>query len=77
MKQTGVLRILNGSGDTPVPWNKADAKSVEKAKEIFDDLMRRHHHAFGNKAPGEPKAKMKKFDQEAHEVVMFAQIRGG
>lgn len=68
---------MGKEGDTKFHWNKNDPKSVEAAKEVFDQHRAKSYLAFSMNAKGDQGEQMKDFDPEAGSVLFIPQMQGG
>jgi hypothetical protein len=81
---TSTLRVLNGSGDTSVQWDRerlaagdAEARAaVAEAERIFVRARASGALAF-RVTPGKPAVRIERFDPEAREVLVIPAMVGG
>ena len=82
--QTGVLRVLNSTGDQQVSWDleaalEGDveaAKAVEEARRIFDEQRRKGHTAFQVGA-NQQFTRLDSFDPSVSETLLVPRVVGG
>ena len=72
---THVLRILDSTGHTEVPFDPADEAAVADVERRFDDLMRRNFVAFD--VTVQPGRIMTAFDPGAQEIIVTQRFAGG
>lgn len=73
-ESTGVLCVMDSSGDTKTRWHRNDPASIERARAVFQSAVARHEVPFRT-APNP--AKLTEFDPDASEIVTVRQYQGG
>jgi hypothetical protein len=71
---THSLHILDQTGDTPVLWNPADARSTRKAEEVFERLVRGGYLTY--RADEDPTV-IRTFDPQAETIIARFPMAGG
>jgi len=66
-----VMKILNDSGDERITWVKEKGKEALKAKERFEDLLKKGYKAFSVDSRGNKKVEISEFDVDAEEIIMI------
>lgn len=75
-----MIRVLDKTGDTVLEFEDADVKATRKAKEVFDEWMKKKLPAILTKRPnGKPDEKITDFGQieEGAETVLVPSIVAG
>jgi hypothetical protein len=67
----GEIAVMDGSGDTKIMWDPANADEVENARENFDRLKAKGFDAFKVADKGEPGERLDKFDPKAGRIIMM------
>lgn len=70
------LRILGGTGDTKMSWDRRNEIEVKAAKETFEKRIKEGWSAFKDKF-GTKGEKIKIFDPDAERIVLVPPISGG
>ncbi len=70
-----VIRILDSTGHTEVPYDPADPAAVAAVEQRFNDLMRRSFVAFD--VTTQPGRMMTAFDPAAQEIIVTQRFAGG
>lgn len=74
----GTIRIMSMEGDTPLAWDINDNKSVEEAKKVFFDHIKKGYKAFRVNAKGEKGGwGITEFPLFAQEVILVPPFAGG
>ena len=76
----GMIKRLNDSGDTALAtWDPADTISTEEARKVFDALVAdpRVGLAQIEDATGNISRKVKVFDPQAEQIIVWNQVFGG
>ena len=75
---TGVIEIMDRSGDTKVTWSRHDTDEVDNARRTFHDLRAKGFIAYSvdprNDRRGEV---LHTFDETAERIVMSPAMQGG
>lgn len=71
----GRLRWLSNKGDSEIEFN--NCFEILSAKKKFKKLSKQGYLAFAKATESEPMTRAKKFDKNAHEIVMIPRIAGG
>lgn len=74
---TGMLEILDHTGDTKVEWNPTVQAEVEVAQDTFDKLKAKGYMAYKLDANGNTGEVLRSFDPNAARIVMNPQMQGG
>ena len=71
----GVLRRLNGRGDTETHWEEGDVASLLEARSVLAD----HNHRGGlaYEVDGEEAVVVRKFNPSAKEIILAPRLMGG
>lgn len=69
------LRILDPSGHARTVWDPEVPEEVEKARRLFDQLVRRGYRAF--RVGGEGSVPGRAFKPEEKETLLVPPIQGG
>ncbi|MHC4311206.1 MAG: hypothetical protein ACYSW3_01895 [Planctomycetota bacterium] len=74
----GEMRIIDGTGDTKLIWDKNNQAEVDNARKTFNDLVKnKKFAAFSVKKSGDKKDQVYKFSPNAEKLIMVPQIQGG
>lgn len=76
----GLLRIMDATGDTVVPWAVDDPVSLRRAEEVFEHQLRRRHRVPFARRCGEAANRARPitaFDPAAEEIVFASPVAGG
>ncbi|MHA2323129.1 MAG: hypothetical protein ACXACG_15970 [Candidatus Thorarchaeota archaeon] len=74
----GEMRIIDGSGDTKLIWDRDNTAEVTNARNTFNDLVKnKKFAAFSVKKTGSKKDQVYKFDPNAEKLIMVPPIQGG
>lgn len=71
------FKVLDPNGHTRTSWDTGNPEEVERARRIFDDLMKRGYRAFrmdGGAGESVPKSA---FDPKDKETLFVPPIRAG
>lgn len=73
------ITIMDGTGDSVVRFDPADADSLARAEAAFTEHIRPElgRQAFAIDTPGQPGRKITKFEPGASEILFIAPIVGG
>lgn len=74
-ESTGVLCVMDSSGDTKTRWHRNDPASVAKARAVFQSAVADRKEVAFRTSP-DP-AKISEFDPNATEIVTVRQYVGG
>lgn len=69
------LRILDPTGHVRTAWHPDNAREVEEARRLFEDLMRRGYRAFRVSEAGSVPGS--RFDPKDRETLLVPPIQGG
>ena len=75
---TGVLHVMDHTGDTRLMWDKGNDDEVSTAREMFRKLKAKGFLAYtvrGKK--GEKGEVLREFDPSAERIIMSPQLVGG
>lgn len=73
----GVMKIMDGTGDSKVMWDPSHEDEVDAAEAQFDALMAKGFTAFKVKKDGSKGTSIKKFDPKAGKLIMVPKMVGG
>jgi hypothetical protein len=73
----GRLRVLGRGGDTEIPWDPEDREQLDDARFVFETLLREGYHAYSLEENGRTGEVLRRFEPEAHEIVLAPRFRGG
>lgn len=73
----GTLKIMDGTGDFKVVWNRENADEVEVARASFDKMLKKGYAAYGVKKGGDKKDRVYTFDPDSEAIIMAAPMAGG
>lgn len=76
----GLLRIMDHTGDTVIPWDVADEESLRAAEaEFANQLTRRHRVPFARRCgeAANQATPITSFDPSAEEILFAAPVMGG
>lgn len=76
----GLLRIMDQTGDTVIPWDIDDDTSLQAAEaEFTHQLTRRHRVPFARRCgePANQATPITAFDPTAEEILFAAPVMGG
>jgi hypothetical protein len=73
----GLLRVLGKGGDKEIPWNPEDREQLDDARFIFETLLREGYQAYSLEADGHSGEFLRRFQPEAHEIVLAPRFQGG
>lgn len=68
--KNSIMKILDDTGDTKITWTKENGPQAKKAKERFEDLLKKEYTAFSVDSKGNKKQKITEFDVDAEEIIM-------
>lgn len=74
-ESTGVLCVMDSSGDTKTRWHRNDPASIERARAVFQSAVTERKEVAFRTAPNP--AKIAEFDPDASEIVTVRQYVGG
>ena len=74
---SGVLEVLDHTGDTKIEWNPRVQAEVDVAKSTFDSLKAKGYLAYKLDRNGERGEVIRSFDAQAERIVMNPQMQGG
>lgn len=66
------LRILDPDGHSTQAWSPEDARALEKARRLYESLLRRGYRAFGTDGGAQ-----ERFDPRERETILVPPIHGG
>lgn len=72
-----VLRILDHTGDTSIPWDPNDAEGTAQVKAEFDKLLGAGHVAFAGNADGTNMEVVREFPPQAETIIISRPLVGG
>lgn len=76
--ETGLLSVMDGSGDTPVKWRVGNRDEEQIARAAFDKAKDRGYLAYRVDPDDHSKGEiMREFDPKAGEVILAPQPVGG
>jgi len=73
----GVMVILDSSGDTKHIWDRSSEVEVEKARGLFDRMIKRGMQAWSVTRKGDKDRKITEFDPEAEKIIFSPALVGG
>jgi hypothetical protein len=75
----GTMRIIDRTGDSTVEWDLDDKATVERAEELFRQLIGQRQMAFGRPAGAtvEEAERLYAFAPESEEILWVRPIQGG
>jgi hypothetical protein len=75
----GAMRIIDSTGDSTVEWDLYDEATVDRAQELFRQLIGQRQIAFGRPAgaPVEEAERLYAFAPESEEILWVRPIQGG
>jgi hypothetical protein len=77
-KSTGMLEIMDHTGDTKIMWSKDNADEVDAARTQFNTLIAKKFTAFRVVGKdGKPGEQIREFDPTAERIIMSPPVQGG
>lgn len=76
-ESTGVLEIMDLTGDTKVHWTAGNAGEVAAARASYDVLKGKGYVAYKLNSDGTTGELIRDFDPSAERIVMRPQMAGG
>jgi hypothetical protein len=73
----GRLRVLGRGGDKEIPWDPEDREQLDDARFVFETLLREGYQAYSLEANGRSGEVLRRFEPEAHEIVLAPRFVGG
>jgi transketolase N-terminal domain/subunit len=73
---TGVMHILDGTGDTKIQWSKDNTEEVENARATFDRLRSQGYAAYSVKGKKKNEV-LSAFDPEVESMILAPAMVGG
>jgi hypothetical protein len=73
----GRLRVMGKGGDKEIPWDPTDREQLDDARFVFETLVREGYQAYSLEANGRTGELVRRFQPEAHEIVLAPRFRGG
>jgi hypothetical protein len=73
----GYMNVLDHTGHSEYTWDPEDKDQVKMARDVFDALTARSHHAFRADEKGRKGGKMTTFDPTAGKIIITPQLVGG
>lgn len=70
------LKILDPNGHHDAAWDPDDAEQVQRARKIYEALMRRGYRAFQVEKDGAGRAQ-ERFDPQERETLLVPPIHAG
>lgn len=74
---TGVLEVMDLTGDTKVHWDKSNPIEVEAAKASFDVSRKKGYAAYKLNSDGSTGDLIREFDPSAERILMRPAMAGG
>jgi hypothetical protein len=74
---SGMLHILDNTGDTKIIWDSKNEDEVENAKEQFDRLKKKGFLAFSVNKDGSKNKQIHEFDPDAEKIILSPPLVGG
>jgi len=74
---TGLLAVLDSTGDTRIMWDPARPDEVEMAQDAFKKAKKKGYVAHKVGTDGEPGEVIRDFDPRAGKIIMTPQLVGG
>ncbi len=74
---TGIMHVLDGTGDTKIVWDNKNADEVDNAEEQFKKWQKKGYLAYTVKKDGSKGEVMRKFDKDAEAIIMSPAVQGG
>jgi hypothetical protein len=75
--KSNVMKILNDTGDERIIWTKENGKQAKKAKETFEELIKKGYTAYSVGRDGNKKNKITEFDVDAEEIILIPKTSKG
>ena len=73
----GRLRIMGKGGDKEIPWTPGDREQLDDARFVFETLLREGYQAYSLAEDGRSGEVLRRFQPEAHEIVLAPRFVGG
>jgi hypothetical protein len=73
----GILRIMDGTGDTRHTWDPNVPAEVELARKNFEEALKAGMRAYKVKRSGQPGDQITEFDPTAGKLIIAPALRGG
>jgi hypothetical protein len=73
----GIIKVLDGSGDSRFMWSKDNPDEVKAAKKTFERLKEKGYLAYKVLASGARGEVIREFDPDAQSIIMAPQLVGG
>lgn len=70
------FKFLDQNGHTTTAWDPENGEELERARSIYEALLRRGYRAFGIEEHGEARA-LERFDPSETETLFVPPIQGG
>ncbi len=74
---TGLLHILDPTGDQQVTWNRNDPTQVDIAMAAYNDAIRRGYMGYKVTADGRRGEVLRQFDRAAERIILAPAMQGG
>jgi hypothetical protein len=73
----GEIRILDGTGDTKIIWNKDNDVEAQNAHETFAELTGKGFKAYSVRRGGGKGVEIEKFNADAEKLILVPPMCGG
>lgn len=77
LHDSGILHMMDETGDTRMQWDKNNPAEIAKAKQRFDELKAKGYMAYSLNKKGTQGDVMQDFDPNAERIIMHSQMIGG
>lgn len=71
------FKVLDPNGHTRTTWDSSSPEEIEKARRIYDELIKRGFRAFRVEERGGAGVPRSRFDPEDKETLLVPPIRAG
>lgn len=73
----GQMRIMDGTGDTKIIWDKSKKAEVDNAKNTFDDLKKKGYLAYTVEDDGKAGEVVNRFNKNLEMIILAPPMAGG
>ena len=73
----GSMRVMGRTGDIKITWDPENAVEVSRAREVFNENIKKGWAAFQVKRAGGKGKQVKEFDPQVEEILFVPPIAGG
>jgi hypothetical protein len=74
---SGLLCIMDESGDSRIQWDKDNQEEIAKAEARFNELKAKGFMAYSVNKKGDKGTVINSFDPAAERIIMHSQMIGG